>query len=75
MKALTQEIINRLGPPQLWADGLHDDTAALEWHLNHGHPVPAGTYAVLGTHWPSSGKILLEKQFNPPFYLSEVHIV
>lgn len=23
------------GPPKLWGDGIHDDTAAIQWHLDH----------------------------------------
>ncbi len=35
-------------PPTLWGDGIHDDTAALQWLLNSGKPVKlvGGTYRI-----------------------------
>ena len=36
--------------PGLWADGIHDDTDALQWHIDNRVPVPPnGTYLVSRT--------------------------
>lgn len=35
--------------PKLWGDGIHDDTAALQWRVDHGPPVVGGQYLIAGT--------------------------
>lgn len=36
--------------PRLWGDGVHDDTAALQWYIDHATPIPIhGDYFITRT--------------------------
>lgn len=36
--------------PRLWGDGVHDDTAALQWYIDHAIPIPMhGDYYITRT--------------------------
>ena len=49
-------------PPVLWGDGVHDDTEAFQWYVDHARPIPRGRcYRLTRTiHVRAPGGVIME---------------
>lgn len=49
MKTINSLELPVKGAPILYADGVHDDSAALQWHIDQGLPIAGGHFLISKT--------------------------